>query len=113
MSTFSREYLQSLPAKHRAEQIQGAVNGLYRQVIDAATRGNAFHIVDVKQYTPEFQKKYGAHCHPPPAYIVTIDDLVEGFKERFPGCHVEYVITWEDTRPGIREQKNGILVNWS
>ncbi len=111
--TYTREYLQSLPAKHRLEQIHQAVNGLYRQVIDAATRGNAFHMIDVKQYTPEYRKQNGVHCHPPPAYLVTVDDLVEGFKERFPGCYVEYVVTWEDVRPGVREQKSGILVKWS
>jgi hypothetical protein len=111
--TFTRECLQSLPAKHRSERIRDAVNNLYHTVIDAATRGKAFHMVDVKQFTPEFKKKYGTHCHPPPAYVVTIEDLVEGFKEKFPRCHVEYVEMWEDVRPGVREQKNGILVNWS
>jgi len=112
-TTFTREYLQSLPAKHRTEQIWQAVNSLYHTVVDAATRGKAFHIVDVKQFTPEFRKKYGVHSNPPPAYVVTVDDLVEGFIAKFPGCRVEYVEMWEDVRPGVREQKNGILVNWS
>lgn len=111
MSTFSREQLQSLPAKHRADAIDSVVNQYYRQVVNAATAGKAFHLVDLANY---FNPRGCAACHTyPPAYIPTKEDLVEGFKKRFPGCRVEYTETWEDVRPGVKEQRSGILVDWS
>jgi hypothetical protein len=113
-TTFTREYLQSLPAQHRQRAIDYAMDQLRRQIIDAATSGKAFHVVNISQHIHDPSKKGCAHqCGGIPPYYVTKDDLVEEFKKKFPDSHVEYVEMWEDTRPGIREQKNGILVNWS
>jgi hypothetical protein len=46
-------------------------------------------------------------------YTPTPEDFIEGFKSMFPGCRVEYTDTWEETRPGVREQKKFILIDWS
>lgn len=114
MSTFPREYLQSLPAQHRQRAIDHVMNQLTPQIITAATSGKAFHVVNINQYIQGPPKNScGTQCGGIPPYYVTKDDLVEEFKKKFPECLVEYVEMWEDTRPGIREQKNGILVNWS
>ncbi len=108
-TTFSREYLRDLPEKRRRDAIEQAVQGLHNQVIQAATFGKMFHIVDIGHLA---KMRGGFKCHPPP-YIPTNDDLVEGFKAKFPDCRVEYTEMWEDVRPGVREQKSGILVDWS
>lgn len=110
MQTFSRDYLRTLPEKRRRDAIEQAVQGLYSQVIQAATSGKMFHIIDIGHI--EKMRTVRPHCHPPP-YIPTNDELVEGFKAKFPDCHVEYAEIWEDVRPGVREQKSGILVDWS
>ena len=117
MYTMSREQLQQLPAKHRMEAIHSVVNQYSQQVVNAATAGKAFHLVDLATYFKQFRSgggefKVTCHTYPPP-YIPTADDLVEGFKEKFPGCRVEYTETWEDVRPGVKEQKSGLLVDWS
>lgn len=109
MSTFPREYLQSLPAVHRDRTISSVVQQYQQEVVNAATAGKVFHLVNVSRH---LKGMVTSHSYPP-AYQVTADDLVEGFKKTFPGCHVEYVDTWEDVRPGVKEQRSGILVNWS
>jgi hypothetical protein len=69
-----------------------------------------FHIVDLREFNR--LRTNGVRCHPSP-YIPTDEDLVEGFKATFPDCRVEYTEMWEDVRAGVREQKKGILVDWS
>ena len=109
-NTYSREYLRDLPEKRRRDAISQAVSNLQSQVIQAATAGKVFHLVDLKQFA--HMRTSGVHYHPPP-YIPTDQDLVEGFKNKFPDCKVEYTEMWEDVRPGVREQKKGILIDWS
>jgi hypothetical protein len=108
--TYSAEHLQSLPEKHRKDVIRDAVDHLYRPVLVAATAGKTSYLINVGDYLKKI--KNGCQTYPPP-YIVTIDDLLEGFRDKFPGCKVEYTETWEDVRPGVREQRSGILIDWS
>ncbi len=112
--TYSADYLQSLPAKQRRDAIRTAVDHLHSSVLTAATAGKTSHLVNVDQYVGDSKNKaFGkSHTYPPP-YNVTIDDLLGGFQDKFPGCKVEYTETWEDVRPGVREQRSGILIDWS
>ncbi len=100
--TYSAEHLQSLPAKQRREAVRYAVDNLYQPVLTAATAGKTSCLVKVGDYLKRIA----------PA-IITIDELLEGFRDKFPGCKVEYTDTWEDVRPGVREQRSGILIDWS
>ena len=109
-NTFSRNYLRDLPEKRRRDAIEQAVQGLHNQVIHAATYGKMFHVVDIGHIVKCRSINYRDQSQP---YIPTNDDLVEGFKAKFPDCRVEYAEMWEDVRPGVREQKIGILVDWS
>ncbi len=103
---FTRAQLQDLPAKRRREAIANAVNNVYQQVISAATEGKVFCIVDISQV---IRKPMGCHA----IYVPNSNDMAEGLQAAFPDCKVEYTETWEDTQPGIRQQKKGILVDWS
>ncbi len=108
--TYSRDYLRDLPAKRRRDAITNAVNHLQGQVIEAATYGKAFYVVDLTHYE---KMRNGGACQHPSMYIPTNDDLIEGFANRFPDCRVEYTEIWEDVRPGVRQQRKGILIDWS
>ena len=110
MNTYSREYLRDLPAKRRREAISNAVINLQSEVIQSATCGNSFYIVDLSHF--ENTRNKGVRSYPP-SYIPTKDDLIEGFRNKFPDCKVEYTEMWEDVRPGVRQQKKGILIDWS
>lgn len=109
-TTFTRAELRDLPEKRRRDAIRQAMPNLRAQVIQAATDGKVFHLVDLREFNR--MRTNGVHCHPAP-YIPTDKDLVEGFKATFPDCKVEYTEMWEDTQPGVRQQKKGILVDWS
>jgi len=103
----TREYLQSLPDKRRWEAIASAIQTLSSQVTQAASSGKTSSLVPIPVYCNSFVKSH------PSQYIPNVYDLVEGFKLKFPDCHVEYTETWEEVRPGVKEQKKGILVDWS
>ena len=108
----SRTELQGLPEKRRRDAIAMAVTNLQGQVIEAATSGKLFHIVDIGPYT-KARATRNAFTSSHQQYIPTNEDLVEGFQTKFPDCKVEYTETWEDVRPSVRQQKSGILVDWS
>jgi hypothetical protein len=109
-TVYTRDYLRDLPAKRRREAIAAAVTSLQSKVVEAATCGKTFHLVDLTQYD---KMRNGAASQHPPPYIPTNDDLIEGFRNKFPGCRVEYTETWEDVCPGLRQHKKGILIDWS
>lgn len=107
--TMSRSELQSLPEKRRKDAIARAVDSVYQQVIAAATEGKVFCIVNVTDVTRD---QSGCRSYPA-RYIPNAADMVEGLQAKFPDCKVEYTEMWEDTQPGIRQQKKGVLVDWS
>lgn len=110
--TYTRAQLQDLPEKRRRDAIRNAMPSLRQQVVAAATEGKTSCIVDISHFVKLQNGGFGVHSHPKP-YIPTVEDLVEGLDETFPDSKVEYTETWTDVRPGVREQKKGILVDWS
>jgi hypothetical protein len=111
MDTFSREQLQELPEKHRISKILREVNFISKAIVEYATAGKKCYMVDVAQYTkPLTANRVNNELV---GYTITVEDLIEGLKSKFPGCFVEYTEIWEDTKPGVRQQKTGILIDWS
>lgn len=109
--TFTREQLQDLPDKRRRDAIRNVMPSLRQQVVTAATEGKTSCIVDLIQFTRLLNSNFSGIS--PKPYIPTFEDLYEGLVATFPDCKVEYTEKWEDVRPGVREQKEGILVDWS
>jgi hypothetical protein len=108
-SVWSREELQALPEKHRLDAIARAVEQFHFGIISTAQAGKKNYLVDMK-HMPRNQS--GVRTFPP-EYIPTADDMLEGFKKKFPGCDVTYTEVWEETNPGVKTQKKGILIDWS
>jgi hypothetical protein len=106
-TTYSREYLLDLPAKRRRDAISSTVFHMQSGVIEAAKLGNTSHLIQLDASRNPIARSY------PPPYIPTADDLIEGFRNKFPDCRVEYAEIWEEVRPGVRQQKKGILIDWS
>ena len=52
-------------------------------------------------------------CQNPPPPVITIDDLVSGFKKKFPDCDVSYQETWVEVNSSNRVLKKGIIIDWS
>ncbi len=103
--TFSRTDLQNLPAKHRAEIVANIVNNQVHEILALARNGSTSYLF--KSFTHD--RNTGLKYQNTP----TTEELVEGFKTKFPGCTVEYTETWEEVRPGVREQRRGIKIDWS
>lgn len=111
-NTYSREQLQGLQAEHKREQLfQFIEYHISNRVITAAKEGKTeffwrgLHPVDNGKgaLTPANQAS--------PWY--TNDELIKALLEKFPGTSVGYQETWEEVRPGVKEQRKGILINWS
>lgn len=104
--TFSREKLQSIPAERRLQAIVQYVDRNYHSIIQAAAVGKTSCL-------HQFVSHNHLPCSSPGQYIVTLEDVIEGFKAKFPDCSVSYAEEWVDVRPGHREQKTGIRIDWS
>ncbi len=109
MSSFkpiTRTELQEIPARIRRETIQRYVgNKVYNQVQEAAMRGRTSYLFVVPP--PQL---LGVN---PTEYKVTPEDIMEGLKETFPGCTIDFTEEWIDVRPGVREHRAGIKIDWS
>lgn len=105
-TTLSRADLQAIPAKRRLEAIQRYVDhhvGLNVQHAAAAGKTNYLFVI------PKAERP---NCYPPP-YVVTRDDIIDGLQAKFPGCGIEFSEEWVETRPGVREHRSGIKIDWS
>ena len=106
--TFSREFLQSEQFRFkellRVQSVTRHVNQYSAMVVGAAREGKM-------QYTIE--------THPGGfrvgEYTATSDDLLEGYRAKFPDCRVEYGETWEPSHrnPNQMNKKSGIIIDWS
>lgn len=111
MATYSRDYLLSLPAKHRKETIEQYIRNYHSQIVADATSGKTSCVLDLSRYLK--LKSIKTNYEYMNEYFPTIEDLVEGLKEKYIDCRVEYTEEWIETKPGIKEQKVGITVDWS
>lgn len=107
VSIVSRAELQALPEKRRLQAISRYLDSNVSMIIHrAAEMGKTSYL-----YVIPPNSNHGS-CNPP-AYIVTPGDMVEGLKVKYPGCGVEFSEEWVETRPGVREHRSGILIDWS
>lgn len=99
--TFSREYLQTERARYqeviRVQEVMRHVESNHHLILGAAREGKTQCIIDINQS--------GIQCG---EYKPTTDNLLEGYRSKFPDCRVEPVGTWE---PTIRI--TGIIIDWS
>lgn len=106
--TYSREFLQAERSRFHEEIRQKAIQQYVRQtemlILGAAREGKTQYTVD----TTAGNLLYGN-------YMLTTDDLVQGYSAKFPGCKVEYGETWEPSprNPNQMNKKSGIVIDWS
>jgi hypothetical protein len=106
--TMSRDELLAIPAKRRLEAIESyIINLVWWPVQHAAAAGKTSYLYVIPADHSTMGRTY------PPPYIVTPDDIVEGLRAKFPGCDVVHSEEWVDVRPGVREHRKGILIDWS
>ena len=105
---FSREYLQTERARyHEAVRVQAVmrhVESHHQLILGAAREGKTHYTIET---TPD-----GFQCG---GYTPTIEDLLEGYRIKFPDCKVEYGESWEPSprNPNQMNRKSGIIIDWS
>lgn len=107
MYTYSREQLQGLYAQYRKETLFSIIDqNLCNGVLEAAKK-------EKKEFfwTNRPTDSRGLVSYPVVGY--SNEELIAALLEKFPGTHVEYQETWIETRPGVKEQKKGIFIDWS
>ena len=106
VNTLSRAQLHDLPAKRRRQAIVNYCDQLYGPVYQAASEGKTSYLHTLN--TRETGIRYS-----PTQYIPTPEDILEGLKLKFPDCAISLFDDWVDVRPGVRERRGGILIDWS
>jgi hypothetical protein len=105
--TYSREQLQGMQAKYRKECLfQYIDQNVSMNIINSAKQGKK-EFFWIRQNTNSCMVQHPA----PPSF--TNEELISALLEKFPGTHIEYQETWLETRPGMKEEKKGILIDWS
>ena len=103
--TFPRSYLQNLRAKRRAENVANIINNHVQQIFSMAITRSTSYVF--RSFT------HHSHSGAPYGFDPTPDELVDAFKTKFPGCSVDYTEAWEEVRPGVKEQRRSIKIDWS
>jgi len=105
--TFSRAKLQAIPEERRLKAIVTYIDhNVHGLVLNAAACGKTSYL-----YVMPKPNSMGRPL--PPAYEVTLADVIEGASAKFPGCKVGFSDEWVDVRPGVREHREGVLIDWS
>ena len=106
---FSREMLRSIPEQKRQTAINNLIQNQYHaSIINEATSGSLTCILDLEPYLERVSRKTPQSTE----YVPTIEDIVEGLKQKYPGCLVTYVEGWV-TSSGVKHFRKRILVDWS
>lgn len=143
--SYSREFLQNIPKQRRNETINQIVHSFINELQNAASSEKSSYLYEIPlscyitriPYIPghsvpaQINPLIGRHnknvdtSTPPtwqyqPTYpILTLDDVVEGIKNKFPDCKVTYEETWvedisrQNTGQITKTLKKGIIIDWS
>jgi hypothetical protein len=102
--TYSRSHLQNLCGRNKREALKNYVEGeISDSVLRMARSGKTFyfHTEDVSV----FNRIYNV--------TLTRDEIMEAIRSKFPDCTVSNGEMWVETRPGTKEFKKGIVVDWA
>ena len=107
---YTAEYLNSLPALKRAEEIGKFVDWIVHRIVNAAEHGYTAFRYEESVYQGHFLK---GRALTPFDLNPTMLELAIVFQTRFPDSRIDIQDDWVDVRPGVREQKRGILIDWT
>jgi hypothetical protein len=107
----SRSQLQAVPAQRRLAAIEDYISRhIYQAVYGTAASGKSSYLYPLPKTT---EKQRQINTPSPLEYVVTPNDMMEGLQTTFPDCKIAYSEEWVDVRPGVRELRTGILIDWS
>ena len=105
----TRSELQEFQQKSRKQSLYHYIdNTIYNGIINAAAKGETQCLWTL----PIARNHLGGHRNPADVPF-TNEEMIEALKEKFPDTTVEAKEEWVETRPGVKEHKKGILIDWS
>lgn len=108
-TTYNRIELQQLKDKTRKQSLMQFIDQTVSNgVISSAKEGKTQYF-----WTNPIPKNHIGGYANPSNQPFTDEELITGIKVKFPDTTVEYQETWIETRPGVKEQKKGFLIDWS
>ena len=110
MQTYSREFLQQIPAKRKKQRIDGIISSFISELQTQAASGKTTYMYNTQLLDNILRKRPGEF---PPDPEILLDELLAGIRERFPDCDVNYEETWVDQSNNTKVLKKGILIDWS
>lgn len=119
--SYSREYLQSIPELRKQETIDWIVGGFIQQLKQNASEGKTQYWVNL-DYDERGCRRNNLHVgammetnkvNSQLIHGLTINELIHGLQNRFPGCKISYEESWVETNSNTRTLKKGILIDWS
>jgi hypothetical protein len=107
--TYSRADLQQMKEKHRKDMvIQHIEYNITTNLLNKAKEGKTQYF-----WTNPVPKHHLGGVAHPGQVLFTNEELMSALREKFPGTTVETKEEWIQTRPGVKEEKKGILIDWS
>ncbi len=103
--TYNRSYLQNLPERKKNEMIKTIIEGFSQDILDAAAKGKTFYLYDASKLDTKVIKGFIPK--------ITVDDVVNGLKQKYADCDVIYQEIWIDITPTTRILRKDILIDWS
>jgi hypothetical protein len=116
-ATYSREDLQNLPQKVRKQHVDDIISSFAQSVYQSASIGKtSYHYQLKEQQKNSFQVQQEMQLRAAGVYVPvspTNEELIQGCKERFPGCSISYEEIWVGRENDTKQLKKGILIDWS
>ena len=108
-NTYSRTDLQQMKEKFRKQNLLNFIeHNVVNSICGSAREGKTQYF----WMNPVPRHQIGGAAHP--ALIpFTNEELISVLREKFPDTTVEYQETWIETRPGVKEERKGIVIDWS
>jgi hypothetical protein len=108
-NTCSRADLQQMKEKFRKQNLLNFIeHKVVQSICGSAQEGKTQYF-----WTNPVPKHHlGGVAHPGQVPF-TNEELMSALREKFPGTTVEAKEEWIETRPGVKEEKKGILIDWS
>ena len=115
--TFSRAFLQGIPDQRKQQRIDKFIKGFMRELEQNAAEGKTSYRVSVgnnyagmKYYHQPLNMNAGMALDEP---VITTEDYISAFKQKFPGCRITYEEKWIDASSNTKHLTKGIIIDWS
>jgi len=107
---YSRAYLRELPERRRKQEVDAMIQTFIFELNNHACKGITHYFFDMTnmRHITELTMYEKANK----VYHSSIEELVDEFKIRFPGCGIYYREQWVNTSSTTSRLKKGIYIDW-